>query len=95
MEMAAKNTKEFRVTITSISARINSHKSYHRSQKSNQGRGKAQGRKEPSFHGCNGSHSPNDCTFKNAECYNCHSKGHIGAAYKSRLRNKGKDGRKP
>lgn len=36
-----------------------------------------------------------NCTFKNAECYNCLRKGHIAAACKSRPRNKGNDGRKP
>ncbi|KAJ8037863.1 hypothetical protein HOLleu_18790 [Holothuria leucospilota] len=95
MEMAAKNVKEFCATVTSNSASINIQKSYIRSHKPTQGRGKAQGSKDHPPYRCNGPHSPKDCTFKNAECYNCHKKGHIAAACKSKPRHKGKDGRKP
>lgn len=75
--------------VSTVRKAITGHKSLPKAE------GKVHGRKEPSCYQYNGSHSPKDCTFENAECYNCHRKGHTAAACESRPRNKGKDGRKP
>lgn len=71
--MAAKNGKKFCPYSTSMLASVNSHKS-PKWQRSTPFRGEAQGRKELSSccYKCKGAHSPKDCSFKSAECCNCH-----------------------
>ena len=46
------------------------------------------GKKKPCYR-CLGPHLESECRFRQAECYNCHKKGHIGKACKSKSQGKG------
>ena len=46
------------------------------------------GRKKPCY-SCLGQHLESECRFRQAECYNCHKKGHIRRACKSKSQGRG------
>ena len=87
METAVKNAQD--LTHQMANANINTEKpaTLHRVDNQRQGN---QRWSKPECGRCGGKHDPQQCKFRDAECFLCHKKGHIARKCRSNTKATGK-----
>jgi hypothetical protein len=90
METAVKNARD--LTHQMANANINTEKPATLHRVDNQGQGN-QPWSKPECGRCGGKHDPQQCKFRDAECFLCHKKGHIARKCRSNTKATGKNQR--